>query len=125
MAVKLFVGGLSFSTSNERLREAFAACGAVESATVVTDRDTGRSRGFGFVEMSTPEEADQAVSRLNGTSLDGRTIQVEKAKSGPGGGGGRGPGGGSRGGGFRGGFGGGGGAGRGGSRPGGGGGGRW
>src|SRR5437899_1705234 len=119
MAVKLFVGGLSFSTSNERLREAFAAVGSVESASVVTDRDTGRSRGFGFVEMATPEEAEQAISRLNGTSLDGRTIQVEKAKA-PGAGGGdrRGGGGG------RGGFGGGGGGGRGGSR-GGGGGGRW
>jgi len=118
MAVKLFVGGLSFSTSNERLREAFAACGAVESASVVTDRDTGRSRGFGFVEMATPEEAEQAISKLNGTSLDGRTIQVEKAKEAPGSGGG-----GSRGGGGgRGGFGGGGGGGggRGGSR-----GGRW
>src|SRR5206468_1213949 len=108
MAVKLFVGGLSFSTSNERLREAFAAVGSVESASVVTDRDTGRSRGFGFVEMATPEEAEQAISRLNGTNLDGRTIQVEKAKA-PGSGGGgdrRGGGGGSRGG-----FGGGGGAG--------------
>src|SRR6058998_3268481 len=118
MAVKLFVGGLSFSTSNERLREAFAAVGSVESASVVTDRDTGRSRGFGFVEMATPEEAEQAISRLNGTSLDGRTIQVEKAKA-PGAGGGgdrRGGGGGGRGG-----FGGGGG-GRGGSR---GGSGRW
>ncbi len=87
MAVKLFVGGLSFSTSTERLREAFAAAGAVESASVVTDRETGRSRGFGFVEMATPEEAEQAISRLNGTSLDGRTIMVEKAKS-PGSGGG-------------------------------------
>src|SRR6266478_427618 len=87
MAVKLFVGGLSFSTSNERLREAFAAVGSVESASVVTDRDTGRSRGFGFVEMATPEEAEQAISRLNGTNLDGRTILVEKAKS-PGSGGG-------------------------------------
>jgi RNA recognition motif-containing protein len=103
MAVKLFVGGLSFSTSNERLREAFAACGTVESASVVTDRDTGRSRGFGFVEMATNEEAEQAISKLNSTSLDGRTIQVEKAKApGAGGGGDR------RGGGGRGGFGGGG-----------------
>ena len=124
MAVKLFVGGLSFSTSSDRLRETFAAIGAVDSATVVTDRDTGRSRGFGFVEMSTPEEAEQAVSRLNGSTLDGRTIQVEKAKSPTGGGGGRGPGGGGGrggyggGGGGRGGYGGGGGGGR-------GGGGRW
>ena len=112
MAVKLFVGGLSFSTSNERLREVFAAVGAVESASVVTDRDTGRSRGFGFVEMATPEEAEQAISRLNGSSLDGRTIQVEKAKT-PGAGGGE-----RRGGAGRGGFGGGGGRGGGGSRPG-------
>ena len=111
MAVKLFVGGLSFSTSTERLREVFAGIGTVESASVVTDRDTGRSRGFGFVEMATNEEAEQAISRLNGTSLDGRTIQVEKAKA-PGSGGGD-----RRGGGGRGGFGG-----RGGSR---GGGGRW
>jgi len=123
MAVKLFVGGLSFSTSTERLREAFAGVGSVESASVVTDRDTGRSRGFGFVEMATPEDAEQAISRLNGTSLDGRTIQVEKAKA-PGEGGGRGGGrGGFGGGGGRGGFGGGGGNRGGGSR--GGGGGRW
>ena len=87
MAVKLFIGGLSFSTSTERLREAFAGAGTVESASVVTDRETGRSRGFGFVEMATPEEAEQAISRLNGTNLDGRTILVEKAKS-PGSGGG-------------------------------------
>ena len=87
MAVKLFVGGLSFSTSNDRLREVFAAVGSVESAAVVTDRDTGRSRGFGFVEMATPEDAEQAISKLNGTSVDGRTIQVERAKS-PGAGGG-------------------------------------
>ncbi|MBI1735573.1 MAG: RNA-binding protein [Candidatus Rokubacteria bacterium] len=121
MAVKLFVGGLSFSTSSDRLRETFAAVGSVESASVVTDRDTGRSRGFGFVEMSTPEEAEQAVSRLNGSTLDGRTIQVEKAKSPTGGGerrGGPGGRGGFGGGGGRGGYGGGGG-----SR--GGGGGRW
>jgi len=107
MAIKLFVGGLSFSTSTERLREAFAAVGAVESAAVVTDRDTGRSRGFGFVEMATPEEAEQAISRLNGTNLDGRTIQVEKAKA-PGTGGGAGGSRGGYGGGGRGGYGGGG-----------------
>jgi len=80
MAVKLFVGGLSFSTSNERLREVFAATGSVESAAVVTDRDTGRSRGFGFVEMATPEDAEQAISKLNGTSVDGRTIQVPRLR---------------------------------------------
>ncbi len=94
MAVKLFIGSLSFSTSSDRLREAFARIGAVESASVVTDRDTGRSRGFGFVEMATSEEANDAVARLNGTELDGRRIKVELAK--PGGGAGGGGGGGQR-----------------------------
>jgi RNA recognition motif-containing protein len=109
MAHKLFVGGLPYSTSNESLRELFAGVGQVESASVVTDRDTGRSRGFGFVEMSTAEEAEQAVSRLNGQQFEGRRLQVEKAKEnggggarrsggGFGGGGGFGRGGGSRGG---------------------------
>ena len=87
MAHKLFVGGISFSTSTERLRELFAQVGAVESATVVTDRDTGRSRGFAFVEMATAEEAEQAVTRFNGQEVDGRQIKVELAKpSGSGGG---------------------------------------
>lgn len=81
MANKLFVGGLSFSTSSDRLREVFAAVGTVESATVVTDAGTGRSRGFGFVEMATPEEARQAVTRLNGQEVDGRPIKVELAKA--------------------------------------------
>jgi len=80
MAQKLFVGGLSFSTSSERLRELFAETGSVESAVVVTDRDTGRSRGFGFVEMATPEEAEQAVQRFNGQEVDGRQLKVELAK---------------------------------------------
>src|SRR5215510_8593394 len=79
MSVRLFVGGLSFSTSTERLREAFARYGGVDSAAVMTDRETGRSRGFGFVEMSTPEAADQAIGALNGSSLDGRMIRVDKA----------------------------------------------
>jgi RNA recognition motif-containing protein len=90
MAVKLFIGSLSFSTSSDRLRETFARIGTVESASVVTDRDTGRSRGFGFVEMATAEEANDAVARLNGTELDGRRIKVELAKPG-GGGAGAGP----------------------------------
>jgi RNA recognition motif-containing protein len=96
MAIKLFVGGLAFSTSNESLRSAFAAVGSVESASVVTDRDTGQSRGFGFVEMATSEDADQAITKLNNTNLEGRNIKVEKAnspgggRSGGGGGGGRG-----------------------------------
>ena len=80
MAQKLFIGGLSFSTSNERLREVFTQAGAVESATVVTDRETGRSRGFGFVEMATAEEAESAVKKFNGQELDGRTLKVELAK---------------------------------------------
>jgi cold-inducible RNA-binding protein len=95
MAVKVFIGSLSFSTSSDRLREAFARIGTVESASVVTDRDTGRSRGFGFVEMATAEEANDAVARLNGTELDGRRINVEIAKPG-GGAGGAGGGGGQR-----------------------------
>src|SRR5262245_34198937 len=82
MAQKLFIGGLSFSTSTERLREVFAAVGQVESAAVVIDRDTGRSRGFGFVEMATAEEADQAIARFNGKELDGRQLKVEKASTG-------------------------------------------
>ena len=80
MAQKLFVGGLPFSTSNERLREVFSEAGQVESAVVVTDRDTGRSRGFGFVEMATPEEADEAINRFNGrdmrlTDVHGKVIR--------------------------------------------------
>src|SRR5437879_12935836 len=71
MAQKLFIGGLAFSTSTERLREVFAAAGQVESAAVVTDRDTGRSRGFGFVEMATAEEAGPAVAQVNGKGLGG------------------------------------------------------
>jgi RNA recognition motif-containing protein len=89
MAQKLFIGGLAFSTSTERLREVFAAAGQVESAAVVTDRETGRSRGFGFVEMATDEEADQAITQFNGKNLDGRQLRVEKASASGGGGGGR------------------------------------
>ncbi len=85
MAVKLFVGGLSYSTSNDRLREVFAQAGEVETASVVTDRDTGRSRGFGFVEMATNEDADKAISRFNGQEVDGRRLQVEKARENGGG----------------------------------------
>ncbi len=81
MAQKLFIGGLSFSTSTERLREVFAEAGQVESAAVVTDRDTGQSRGFGFVEMATTEDADQAIARFNGKEVDGRQLRVEKATS--------------------------------------------
>jgi RNA recognition motif-containing protein len=79
MPVRLFVGGLSFTTSNESLRDAFARFGTVASAMVMTDRETGRSRGFGFVEMATDEEAERAIGGLNGFSLDGRMIRVDKA----------------------------------------------
>ena len=79
MAVKLFVGGLSFSTTNEGLREAFARFGVVESARVMTDRETGRSRGFAFVEMATEAEAERAIAGLSGTTLDGRMIRIDKA----------------------------------------------
>ena len=100
MAHKLFIGGLAFSTSDERLREVFAAAGGVESAAVVTDRDTGRSRGFGFVEMSTAEGATEAVKQFHGQAVDGRTLKVELSTSTGGssrsGGGNRGGGGGGR-----------------------------
>lgn len=98
MAHKLFIGGLAFSTSSDRLREVFAEAGGVESAAVVTDRDTGQSRGFGFVEMASAEEAAAAVKKFNGQQVDGRTLRVELATSTGGGGSSRG-GGGSRGGG--------------------------
>jgi len=80
MAQKLFIGGLAFSTSTERLREAFAQVGVVESAAVVMDRETGHSRGFGFVEMATAEEADAAIKKFNGQDLDGRRLTVQPAK---------------------------------------------
>lgn len=95
MAQKLYIGGLAFSTSNDRLREVFEQAGAVESAAVVTDRDTGQSRGFGFVEMASAEEAAEAVKRFNGQQVDGRTLKVELANS-SGSGGNRGGGGGYR-----------------------------
>src|SRR5215831_7619405 len=85
MTQKLFIGGLAFSTSTERLAEVFGAAGQVESAAVVTDRDTGRSRGFGFVEMASAEEAEQAIAQFNGKDLDGRQIRVEKASPSTGG----------------------------------------
>src|ERR1700716_3686443 len=107
MATKLYVGNLSFRTTSEDLREAFSSAGTVESATVIEDRDTGRSRGFGFVEMATPEEAAAAIEQFNGKDFGGRNLTVNEAKPrADRGGGGRGYGGG---GGGRGGYGGGGG----------------
>lgn len=99
MGNRLFVGNLAFQTTEVDLQDLFAAHGTVLEVKVVTDRDTGRSRGFGFVEMATPAEAEAAVKKFNGTELDGRTLKVEIAKApGLGGGGPRGGGGGSRGG---------------------------
>src|SRR5256712_5202517 len=104
MATKLYVGNLSFRTTSEDLREAFASVGTVESATVIEDRDTGRSRGFGFVEMATPEEAAAAIEQFNGKDLGGRNLTVNEAKPrADRGGGGRGFGGGGGRGGYRGG----------------------
>ncbi len=77
---KLYVGGLSHSTSEGNLEELFCAHGTVESARVITDRETGRSRGFGFVEMSSLEEAEEAVRQINGTEVDGKTLSVSEAK---------------------------------------------
>jgi cold-inducible RNA-binding protein len=120
--LKIYVGNLSFNTNEDNLRAAFEAHGEVASATVVADRDTGRSRGFGFVEMSNDDQARAAINAMNGTELDGRQLTVNEAKPREaGGGGGRGGfgggrGGGGGGGGGRGGFGGGGGGGGGGGR---------
>lgn len=80
MAKKLFVGSLSWNTGDEALREAFASFGEITEATVITDRDTGRSRGFGFVTFSDDEAAEKAKSALDGTELDGRTIKVDVAR---------------------------------------------
>ncbi len=104
MGKKLFVGNLAFSTTSQDLESLFAAAGTVESATVVTDRESGRSRGFGFVEMSSSDEANKAIQELNGRDVGGRQINVSEAKEREprGGGGGRPGGGGGRG---RGGFG--------------------
>ena len=93
--MNIFVGNLSFNTRDEGLRAAFSAFGAVDSAQVVLDRESGRSRGFGFVEMANDDEARQAISALNGSDLDGRPLTVNEARpkasrGGGGGGGGRG-----------------------------------
>jgi RNA recognition motif-containing protein len=127
MSIKLYVGNLSFQTSSEDLRDLFSQAGTVESASVVEDRDTGRSRGFGFVEMGSREEGEAAIAQFNGKEFGGRNLTVNEARprEDRGGGGGRGGfgGGGNRGGGGgRGGFGGGGGRGGGGGFGGGGGG---
>jgi cold-inducible RNA-binding protein len=88
MGRKIFVGNLSFDTTSKDLEELFASAGTCESAAVITDRDTGRSRGFGFVEMSSAGEAQKAISELNGRELQGRALKVSEANEKPSGGGG-------------------------------------
>jgi len=93
MSMKLYVGNLSFNTSTQELNELFATVGTVESSNIIEDRETGRSRGFGFVEMSSKEEGKSAIEQLNGKEIDGRELKVNEAKpqeSRGGGGGGRG-----------------------------------
>jgi RNA recognition motif-containing protein len=95
MGNKLYVGNLPFSATDDSLRELFAQSGTVTSATIITDRDTGRSKGFGFVEMGSDQEASDAITKFNGTNFEGRTITVNEARpkapreGGGGGGGGR------------------------------------
>ncbi|OGD38351.1 RNA-binding protein [Candidatus Azambacteria bacterium RIFCSPLOWO2_01_FULL_37_9] len=78
MAKKLYVGGLPYSTTDDSLKEAFSQAGTVESATVISDRMTGRSKGFGFVEMSTDEEAQKAIEMFNGKDFEGRNLTVNE-----------------------------------------------
>jgi len=80
MAKKLYVGGLSYDTTEATLKETFAGAGTVESATIIIDKMTNRSKGFGFVEMSTDEEAQKAIEMFDGKELDGRTVKVNEAK---------------------------------------------
>ena len=80
MSTKLYVGNLSFSVSSDDLGNFFSEAGTVESAKVIEDRETGRSRGFGFVEMSSPEEAQAAIEQFNGQDLEGRSIVVNEAR---------------------------------------------
>ncbi len=95
MSAKLYVGNLSFDTTTEDLEKMFGEIGTVESTNIIEDRETGRSRGFGFVEMSSKEEGQNAISALNGKEIDGRALTVNEAKpredrAGSGGSGGRG-----------------------------------
>ena len=80
MGKKLYIGNLPFSASEQGLSETFAQCGTVESVKIITDRDTGRSKGFGFIEMSTDEEAQEAIKKFDGTEFEGRALKVNEAK---------------------------------------------
>lgn len=80
MATKLYVGGLPYSTTQDALQAAFAAAGTVTSATIIVDKMTGRSKGFGFVEMSTEEEAQKAIEMFNGKDFEGRNLTVNEAR---------------------------------------------
>ena len=98
MGKKLYVGNLTYGVTDSTLEQMFAAHGTVQSAQVIMDRDTGRSKGFGFVEMGSDQEAQAAIAALNGKEVDGRTLTVNEARPKPEGGGGRGGPGGGRGG---------------------------
>lgn len=91
MAKKLYFGGLAYATTDDSLQSAVAQYGTVSSAKVIMDRETGRSRGFGFVEMSTDEESDAVLRAFDGKELDGRVVRVSEARPQENGGGGRGP----------------------------------
>jgi len=80
MESKLYVGNLSYNTTEDQLRTLFSQVGTVTSVTIIKDRDTGRSKGFGFVEMSTQAEAQKAIADLNGKTVDGRALRVNEAK---------------------------------------------
>lgn len=80
MSMKLYVGNLSFETSGDDLQQLFAQAGTVESVSLIEDRETGRSRGFGFVELSSKEEGNAAIAQFNGTEMNGRSLTVSEAK---------------------------------------------
>ncbi len=80
MAKKLYVGGLPYKTTNDELKAHFEGAGSVESATIIMDKMTGRSKGFGFVEMTNDEDADKAISMFNGQDFDGRNLTVNEAR---------------------------------------------